>query len=279
MNNFDLATNLSERIKYYFELANKREDSLCSFEFDFATKHRCEEEWREEYAEALEGFLFYLKVLLRDIDSMANLLGLRNIVIEIASIDKSTKNLSKTESDYFDHRIFSPILQQLGQIFSSMRVMIEVNDLSSLSVFENILENTAVIINAEKIEPKNETQVSARVFSILKYAFADAIKPSIPQLTKHYKPDLGVVSLKAAAEYKFATTPTELMKSMGGIYEDMHGYSGSSDWEVFYSVIYMTKPFITKKVLLKEMGATKAPKNWQLILVNGAGDKKKKINA
>lgn len=43
---------------------------------------------------------------------------------------------------------------------------------------------------------------------------------------KTYKQDLGVRSLMAVAEYKYAATENEVRRALDGIYTDMKGYSG-----------------------------------------------------
>ena len=117
-------------------------------------------------------------------------------------------------------------------------------------------------------------EVSNPVFSVMKYAFHDAIKPSIPQFTKTYKPDIGVTSLKSAAEYKFISSEKELKTAMGGIYEDIHGYAGSNDWKIFYSVFYITKPIVAPKKIIKEFQKVNVPTNWHPVIIHGTGNKK-----
>ena len=269
MNNEKLAINLSERIKNYIELAERQERILCSFEWDFALQKLDPDEMNVEHYEAQIPFLFYMKTLRRDLISMATLMGLNGLVSELNAVSNESSDIFQIENEHLDHVMFSPQLRLFKQIFSSMTTMLKVNDASALAVFENILDNTAVIFDAKNIKASKETEVSGEVLKVLKYAFDDATRPSIPQLTKTFKPDLGVIKLKAAAEYKFVNSQEKLNVAIGGIYEDIHGYAGSMDWEIFYSVIYMTKPFITKKSLLKQFAKAKVPPNWDLFLLNG----------
>lgn len=49
-------------------------------------------------------------------------------------------------------------------------------------------------------------------------------------------------NLKAAIEFKFAASATEVSNAMGGMFEDVSGYSGSLDRTRFNSVIYQMLP-------------------------------------
>jgi hypothetical protein len=95
-------------------------------------------------------------------------------------------------------------------------------------------------------------------------------------VTKTYKPDIGIRSLKSAAEYKYAVTEEEARKIIGGFYEDMRGYAGSEDWKYFYAVVYMTKPFFTLQQIQAEFHHVEADKNWVPILVHGEGRRKQR---
>jgi hypothetical protein len=97
----------------------------------------------------------------------------------------------------------------------------------------------------------------------------------IAKVSKCYKPDIGVPSLKAAIEFKFADTDAELKKSIGGIYEDVAGYGGSEDWRHFYAVFYMTDAFITQHQVEAEFKVSKVDRQWKPIVVQGRGSRKR----
>jgi YD repeat-containing protein len=86
---------------------------------------------------------------------------------------------------------------------------------------------------------------------------------------------IGVKSLKAAAEYKFADSEDEVKKAVGGLYEDMHGYE-CEDWKIFYAVIYMTDAFFTQDQIIAEFKSTGVHENWKPLLVVGRGSRNTK---
>jgi hypothetical protein len=143
--------------------------------------------------------------------------------------------------------------------------------------FERILINTPKIIKDRDMDPKNEAEVRKCVYDLLIHIFPDTVREiPVSHVTKTYKPDIGVKSLKCAAEYKYADSDTEVKKSIGGFYEDMKGYAGSEDWKFFYAVIYMTDAFFTEDQIKAEFDATGVENNWKPILVIGKGQRAKK---
>lgn len=152
----------------------------------------------------------------------------------------------------------------------------ETDERKQRALFESILQNTSKIVYDRGIQPKSESEVRKCVYDILIHVFPDTVREiPIAQVTKTYKPDLGIRSLKAAAEYKYAVTEEEAKKIIGGFYEDMRGYAGSEDWKHFYAVVYMTKPFFTFQQIQSEFSHVDADKNWMPILVHGDGQRKR----
>jgi hypothetical protein len=144
--------------------------------------------------------------------------------------------------------------------------------LTGLDVFRNILQNTPAIVKLKALEPTNEAVVRKAIFEVLKISFHDAVREiPIGQLLKTYKPDLGVRSLMAAAEYKFCSSETELKKSVGEVFSDMKGYEGHHEWRNFYAVFYTTEPILHQDRLEKEFAGVKANANWTPIIVVGRG--------
>ncbi|AVR95865.1 hypothetical protein C9I28_09080 [Pseudoduganella armeniaca] len=152
----------------------------------------------------------------------------------------------------------------------------DVEDRKDRARLESILQNTAKIVFDREVIPSNEAEVRKCVYQLLIHVFPDTVREiPISQVTKTYKPDIGVRSLKAAAEYKYAATEEEAKKAIGGFYEDMRGYAGSNDWTHFYAVIYMTKPFFTLQQIQAEFSDVGVNPGWQPILVSGEGGRKK----
>ena len=134
---------------------------------------------------------------------------------------------------------------------------------------------TPKILTDRNIVPKREDDIQRAVLDVLRYVFPDTIpNPHIAQVTKTYKPDFGIRSLKALVEFKFATSKAQAMENMGGVYGDMKGYAGSEDWSHCYSVFYMTDHFIGQEQIDAEWKTTAKNENWTPIVVFGKGERK-----
>ena len=80
--------------------------------------------------------------------------------------------------------------------------------------------------------------------------------------------DIGIISLKAAAEYKFLRTAEELKTHIDQIVADVVGYGGTPDWQIFYAVLYQAEPFHTQEDVTRAL-ADAGAKNWTAIVLNG----------
>ncbi len=172
-----------------------------------------------------------------------------------------------------------PELEYLERYASSLALLCGASNIAVDDHFRlrRILLDTGHIVLERETVPSKEQDVVQAVMHVLVHAFPDTVRnPSIPHVLKIFKPDLGVRSLKTAIEYKYASSLTEVKTAVGQIYEDMKGYQGSSDWTRFYSIIYMTKPFITDAQLQSEMALAEVRELWTPLLVVGVGDRSKK---
>ncbi len=137
--------------------------------------------------------------------------------------------------------LHSPVIVLFWRYQSSLAALlgtaVEEIEEDPLQRFERILRNTPKIVKDRKIQPRNEADVHQTVYELLIHVFPDTVREkSIVQGTKTYKPDIGVKSLKAAAEYKFADSEQEVKTAIGGLYEDMRGYDESEDWTRFIHI-------------------------------------------
>jgi hypothetical protein len=176
---------------------------------------------------------------------------------------------------------YSEVLAHLWMYYRSISVLFDfdtkaTDDSKERARLASILQNTAKVVYDRNILPSSEADVRRCVYDLLIHIFPDTVREiPIAQVTKTYKPDIGVRSLKTAAEYKYATTEQEAKKIIGGFYEDMRGYGGSEDWKHFYAVVYMTEPFFTLQQIQAEFEITQADKNWVPILVHGSGTRRR----
>jgi len=227
--------------------------------------------------EAKETLSWYIEQIYQEVallaERMAVPLTAKRIFSELDKIKKG--DLAIMEATPYDVGLVSPHLNRIRRYFNSLDVMTRGNKVTGLDVFRSILENTPAIIELTKADPKKESDVQRAVYEVLKIAFPDTVRElSIGQLLKTYKPDLGVRSLMAAAEYKFAATENEVRHALDGIYTDMKGYSGHYEWRTFFAVIYTTDTIINPKRLEAEFRGVNADVNWTPIVVVGKGDRR-----
>jgi hypothetical protein len=220
--------------------------------------------WKETLGECIDKAF-------RDVAILAERLGLPLLRQDIAKSRKAIEDLSQLSEDE-DGRYHSEHLSEVHKFFKSLQCMTYGRAITGLAVFETVLHNTAKIIKARGIEPTNEAEIRKPVMEILRFCFHDVVgEVPIPKNFKVYKPDIGVSSLMAAAEYKFADSVQEAKEKMDGVYADMKGYSGSYALRSFYAVLYMTGPFYTQKDVEEEWRLVKAELSWTPIVVVGPG--------
>ena len=95
---------------------------------------------------------------------------------------------------------------------------------------KSILKSTPKIIHDSSNTPESESDVKKEIRRVLSYFFPDTVAEiPIPKSVKTFKPDIGIKSLKLAIEYKYANNEKEVKSCVGGILEDIGGYSGSED--------------------------------------------------
>lgn len=194
-----------------------------------------------------------------------------------SGFSKFESNLSNVDIIPDVGDFYSPAQSYLRKYIFALSVLLgsdmkRQDQIERRSMLEGILLNTPKIIFDRRIEPRNEAEVRKCVFDLLIHIFPDTVREmSIIQNTKTYRPDIGVKSLGTAVEYKYADTPEEVKHAVGGLYEDMRGYSGSKDWTFFYAVIYMTDHFFTQQQIMSEFKHTSADSNWKPLLVVGKG--------
>jgi hypothetical protein len=233
----------------------------------------------EEYDQAIHFLAYYVEKAFRDVGILAERLGLPLLRAEIAQARPEIENLTDTTVLPDDFTFHSEPLQIARHYFDSLQTMTQGRDITGLGIFENILQNAGKIIEARKLEPKNEKEIRTALREVLGFAFPDVVKEiPIEKSLKTYHPDIGVTSLMAAAEVKFVTTKEEAKAALDGIYADMKGYSGRYEWRSFYAVIYMTEPFYSQKDVEREFRLVKAELSWTPFVVLGPGARNKKAS-
>lgn len=182
-------------------------------------------------------------------------------------------NLTKTEIVHEVDVLNSEPLGYLGEYIAAFKLIAfgnrsPVQDYHK-DLLERLLKSTAVLLRKRNIVPQKEHDIQKVMRDYLSAAFSDYVKsPQISGFIKNFKPDGGIKSIHSAIEYKFVSSESELKVAISGILEDAAGYSGSLDWQYFYSVIYMTEPFEAEPRLKEELARVNTSK-WQMIPVIG----------
>lgn len=255
-------------VKYYHLCENNRLDNVD--EGDHA----------EELEEAQRNLSFFIEKVFRDTAILAERMALPGYRKEVLRTRKAFKDLTATEMPPWEIMFHSPPLAAARTVFNSIATMFEGREVTGLHIFETILHNTSKIIERAGLMPSSEAQVREAVRGILQLAFRDVIREiPIPKSIKVYRPDIGVPSLMAAAEYKFIDLMQEAKAALEGIYADMRGYAGNHTWRNFYAVLYMTENFYNQADVDYEFRLVKADVNWTPLVVIGPGARKNKEGA
>ncbi|MBX3183560.1 MAG: hypothetical protein KF915_13110 [Polyangiaceae bacterium] len=178
---------------------------------------------------------------------------------------------------------FSPVLSELSMAYESFAACLggvpgtEPKAERERQLLRQILIGTPKLIADRSLDPRSEADVRREIYGLLLHVFPDTVRdPPIPQVSKTYKPDIGIPHLQVAIEYKFCDTETDLKKCLEGIYADTKGYAGSKDWTNFLAVLYCTRALMTDAQLREEERRVGMPSSWELLLVIGQGERKTK---
>lgn len=215
-----------------------------------------------------EVLAWHLEKSLRSIAALAERLGVPSIEREIAMLRK--RNLSETTRPY-DGEIHSEIYSLANACFAPLKAMTDAHAVTAHSVLQNIIKNTAQIVQMKGVSPKNEADVRNAVLEVCSFAFPDAIKEiGIPQLLTSSKADIGISSLRTVIEFKFITKKKDMSTALKGVYSDMKTYR-NPDWDTFYGVFYMTEPFYNEDDVQREFTSVRADLSWTPFAISGFG--------
>ncbi len=178
--------------------------------------------------------------------------------------------------------LYCPSLHALYKFFQTISDLFQIDDkfenLVIKSQLKGILRGTPKVLYDHSIKPSNETEVKNEIYKILTIVHSDTVRElNLPRTVKTYRPDIGIKSIGACIEYKFASTEQEVKTAVDGIMEDIPAYKSFKDWNTFYVVFYLTEAFYTEEQILSHFSGSK-PENWEFIIVYGSGKRKKKRN-
>lgn len=230
------------------------------------------------YEDALHS---YIQSIYARIRFAYEVLGLTDMLGELkAGFETHRDNLSAVDYDpAHGGSPYSPPLAYLGKFFRPLKASVpsrqEVEATAAIQQLERILLGTPKLVRDRGLEPQSEKDVRKAMYDLLLHLYPDVVREvPIAKQSKVYKPDIGIPTLKAAIEYKFGTSEQEVKRALGGIYEDVAGYAGSTDWCVFFAVIYMTEPFLNQAQVEAEFRMSKVDRSWRPLLVVGRGARK-----
>jgi hypothetical protein len=189
-------------------------------------------------------------------------------------------DLGKTESwlSNEDNRLESKPLSYLSDMRHTLAALNpdqsppshDVRDDRDLVRLEYVLRCTGQVLHNIGINPAREQDIQVAMKKHLRTVFED-FTPTvvISKPITGFKPDGGVISLRAAIEFKFCDTEERLSTAVRGISEDLSGYSGSYDWTRFYSVVYQTQPFTNESEFQRSVKLSGNAEKWSFIVVTG----------
>jgi len=169
------------------------------------------------------------------------------------------------------YNVFLTDLKQFLQPFDILGGKDIYLSLSGVQYLETVLRNTSAIIYKTGQSPKSETDVYKAVRSVLEAIFASAKSPksNFFKTAQEYKPDILIPELSVAVEYKYAEDESKLKACIGQISDDVKGYSGDNDYNLFYAVFYVTNDFWGVDKFNFAWEEKNFPKNWRAFYIVG----------
>lgn len=223
--------------------------------------------------EHLATSIYLTTVALLDAEGMHSYL--RQFYRRFGNAFDSAKAASEFEIDhYWSGEPFNSFLAKFRQFVSPLDVIGDANrylKLSGVQYLETVLKNTATIIHKSGKTPKSEADVYSTVRHVLEAIFPSAKSPkaNFIKTAQAYKPDILLPELSAAVEYKYATDEVKLKTVITQISDDVKGYSGDDDYNLFYAVFYLTNDFWGETKFKAVWKEKEFPHNWRWYYVVG----------
>lgn len=136
---------------------------------------------------------------------------------------------------------------------------------AGIRYLENILESTAAILQLRKVSPISEPKISRAVRDVVELVFPSARNPrpgSFSRVLKNYVPDILIPELHAAVEYKLIRKRSEFDAALAGIADDVGGYTGDSQYKLFFAVFYFDGYALSRARFLAAWKEKNFPKEW-----------------
>ncbi len=154
---------------------------------------------------------------------------------------------------------------------SNLMEQFEINKL------ELLLRKLPQMVLAESVFPQSEKAIRDVAHKYLEIYFTQYTRDvQISGPVRSFKPDAGIVNLKVAIEFKFASDKPDIQRQIGELFEDTSGYGNSLDWTHFICVLYQTEALISEDRLQAELEKA-SRKSWKPIVVQGSGTRETKV--
>ncbi len=241
------------------------------------TGRRIEGSFYEEPKAAFASILNDLYEILLVLLEAAGLLETRRRLLEKWASFEKAGGIDTTayleQYDYLESKPFEYLSTLIDGLRATAGDALHPLESFELAKLETILRSTSVLLHRRGVTPRNEHDVQQVMHDYLQAFFTEYKSPvRISGIIRDFEPDGGIRNLRAAVEFKYAAARDEVSRAIGGIFEDLSGYSGSLDWVRFYSVIYQTAPFESEDRVRSEL--TRAGTiTWKAILVTGGGSR------
>ena len=254
--------------------------SELSFMWEYATEEqKSEESYMEKEIELKDNFEYKTKTIYKLVVTYLETSNLKEYLTdfktEFATLFTSG-NLFDQGFDNDSGHTYSETITKFWHFlspfeFSQQSYIDKLLKQTGVTHLERILRNTQVIINETNTKPTSEPQVYKAVKFVVKSVFPSALEPTSGffKSFKNYNPDILVPEIHTAVEYKYADTEAKLKNQIDQVIADTKGYTGDTNYEIFYAVFYVTDDFwgIDKfETVWKEM---EFPKNWKGIYIIG----------
>lgn len=192
-----------------------------------------------------------------------------------ATFKQRKDGLSRIDEDQEGQYSYSAPLDHMRRLVQALRSCTEDGPtVGELKRLEDMLRRTHVLVHRRKVVPTRELDIQPVMHDYLGAAFlsfTDQVK--IPKRLTVFKPDAGIIDLGAAIEFKFVRREADVAVALRGVVEDIGGYQGSKDWNRFYSVFYLAKPFMSEDEALRDIKQSGGGR-WSAIVVNGPAEVK-----
>lgn len=172
-----------------------------------------------------------------------------------------------------DGEPYSPVLNSIQMWLNKIKAAYGIKSGTSArrALLRHLLGQTREIVALFDLVPGKEQDVKARVRDVVRLVFPDLTGAVVPRTFTTFKGDFGVPSLQTVVEFKYTATEGETKTFMGGLFEDMKGYSGSREWREFVAVVYIADEHANVPSLRAGWDAAHVDEGWDLVTVVGPG--------